>query len=252
MASADSLVAIFEAITQNLERDQSSLNHLDRGNGNSGDNMVHNFQLVTSTLRKVTAQGGQQDVGAALGQAAQVLRDDGKGATAPIYASGFQDAATQLQGKSSFSLSDLMPLLQALLGGMQKANNSKPGEGSMLDAIVPGVMGYLDAKNNGQSEMEAILSGLLGSRRGANSTAGASTGYGQSAGRDTTGQIDPGAAGAASMLEGMFGALLQSAMRSQAQGQAQQQAPAQPAQPAQQPSTASTVIDILGSLFGGR
>jgi dihydroxyacetone kinase-like protein len=247
MASADSLVAIFEAITQNLERDQHSLNKLDRNNGNSGDNMVHNFQLVTSTLRKATSQGGQSDIGAALGQAAQVLRDDGKGATAPIYASGFQDAATQLSGKSSFSLDDLMPLLQALMGGMQKANSAKPGEGSMLDAIIPGVMAYMQAKQGGQSEMEAILSGLLSSRRGATSTAGAATGYGQSAGRDTTGQVDPGAAGAASMLEGMFGALLQSAMRSQAQ-----QTPAQPAAQAQQPSAGGTILDVLGSLFGNR
>jgi dihydroxyacetone kinase len=247
MASADSLVAIFEAITQNLERDQQSLNKLDRDDGDSGDNMVHNFKLVTNTLRKATGRGGQADIGAALGQAAQVLRDDGKGATAPIYASGFQDAATELKGKSSFSLDDLMPLLQALLGGMQKANSAKPGEGSMLDSIIPGVMAYMEAKNNGQSEMEAILSGLLGSRRGATATAGASTGYGKGAGRDTTGQVDPGAAGAASVLEGMFGALLQSAMRSQAQGR---QAPAQAGTPAQQP--AGGILDVIGSLFGGR
>src|SRR5688572_829938 len=145
MASSDSLVAIFEAITQNIERDQQTLNKLDRDDGDSGDNMVHNFRLVTNTLRKATSQGEQADIGAALGQAAQVLRDDGKGATAPIYASGFQDAAGELSGKSSFSLDDLMPLLQALLGGMQKANSAKPGEGSMLDAILPGVMGYMEA-----------------------------------------------------------------------------------------------------------
>ncbi len=240
MASADSLVAIFEAITQNLQRDQHSLNKLDRDDGDSGDNMVHNFELVTGALRKATGGGGQADIGDALGQAAQILRDDGKGATAPIYASGFEDAATQLKGKSSFSLDDLMPLLQALLGGMQKANSAKPGEGSMLDAIIPGVMAYLDAKKGGQSEMEAILSGLLGSRRGATATAGSSTGYGRGAGRDTAGEVDPGAAGAASMLEGMFGALLQSAIRGQAQGQPAGQQPA------------GGILDVIGSLFSGR
>lgn len=243
MASAESLVAIFEAITQNLQRDQHSLNKLDRDDGDSGDNMVHNFQLVTSTLRKVTGQGGETDVGAALGEAAQSLRDKGKGATAPIYASGFEDAATELKGKRDFSIDDLMPLLRALLGGMQRANTAKPGEGSMLDAIVPGVMAYLDAKNSGQSELEAILSGLLSSRRGATATAGASTGYGKGAGRDTAGEVDPGAAGAASMLEGMFGALLQSAMRGQAQG-----GKAAPGQAPQAPG----VLDVLGGLFGGR
>ncbi|NTW02974.1 MAG: dihydroxyacetone kinase subunit L [Oscillochloris sp.] len=248
MASADSLVAIFEAITQNLQRDQQSLNKLDRDDGDSGDNMVHNFQLVTETLRNAIGQGGQTDIGTALGQAAQVLRNSGKGATAPIYASGFQDAATELKGKDSFGLDDLMPLLQSLLDGMQKANSAKPGEGSMLDAIIPGIVAYLEAKNSGKSEMEAILSGLLNSRRGATATAEASTGYGKGADRNTSGEVDPGAAGAASLLEGMFGALLQSAMRSQSQKQAPAQAE-QPTQPTQQPSAASTIIDILGGLF---
>nr|WP_154653402.1 hypothetical protein [Oscillochloris trichoides] len=43
MASTESLIAIFEAITQNLQRDQQSLNTLDRDNGDSGDNILHNF-----------------------------------------------------------------------------------------------------------------------------------------------------------------------------------------------------------------
>ncbi len=122
MASTESLIAIFEAITQNLQRDQQSLNTLDRDDGDSGDNMVYNFALVTQTLRKVITQERVADVGAALSQAAQALQEQGKGATAPIYAAGFQDAASELKGKDSFDLGDLMPLLQALLGGMQKAN----------------------------------------------------------------------------------------------------------------------------------
>ncbi len=248
MASTESLIAIFEAITQNLQRDQQSLNTLDRDDGDSGDNMVHNFALVTETLRKVITQDGQTDVGVALSQAAQILQAQGKGATAPIYAAGFQDAASELKGKEGFDLGDLMPLLQSLLGGMQKVNQAKPGEGSLLDAIVPGVMAYLEAKKGGQSDLEAILSGLLSSRRGATATAGAATGYGKGSGRDTTGEVDPGAAGAASMLEGLFGALLQSALRTQNQAPT----PTQPTPPAQQPSTTSMILDMLGGLFRGR
>ncbi len=109
-------------------------------------------------------------------------------------------------------------------------------------------MAYLEAKNGGQSDLEAILSGLLSSRRGATATAGTATGYGKGAGRDTTGEVDPGAAGAASMLEGLFGALLQSALRNQNQAPV----PAQPAPSSQQPSTTSMILDVLGGLFRGR
>lgn len=252
MASAESLVALFEAITANLERDRDDLNQLDRDDGDSGDNMVANFQLVTSTLRRSVgpAQGGNADLGAALSEAAQVLRENGKGATAPIYAEGLDEAAGKFQGKSGFQLDDLLPLLEGMLGGAQRANSTQPGEGSLLDVLLPGVLAYMQGKRDGQGDLEAILGALLSVRRGANSTSRSSRGYGKGESRDTRGEIDPGAAGAASLLEGLFGALLQSAVRGQG-NPAGRSAPA-PAPDQRAPSSSDMIIDVLGGLFSQR
>ena len=276
MADARSLVAVFEAITQNLEQDRHDINQLDRDDHDTGDNMANNFRLVTETLQKQVGQGGQQvDVGAALGQAAQVLRDDGKGATASIYAQGLQEAAGKLQGQSSFSLTDLLPLLEGLLGGAQQAGATK-GQGGLLDVLLPAIGSYSQAKRGGQGDLEAILGALLETRRGANSTAHSSNGHGRASGRDTSGEVDPGAAAAASLLEGLFGALLKGGLQGGAQaGQGNQpsqsggstagkyggpsnlpDAPpaASDAQPTSQPaqSAGNPILDILGGLFGGR
>jgi dihydroxyacetone kinase-like protein len=286
MADARSLVAVFEAITSNLEQDRDDINQLDRDDHDTGDNMVANFRLVTETLQKQIGEAESADVGLALGQAAQVLRDNGRGATAPIYASGLDEAAQKLRGQSSFALEDLLPLLEGLLGGAQRAGagqGEQAGQGSLLDVLLPAIGSYSRAKRDGQGDLEAILGALLETRRGANSTARSSSGYGRASGRDTAGEVDPGAAAAASLLEGLFGALLKGGLQSQAGGalprgaepgmgqmggsaggkyggpttlpdvseaDAQRLPPVD--SPAQPRGSGNPIIDLLGSLFGGR
>lgn len=276
MAQADSLVALFEAMTQNLEQDRGQLNSLDRGDGDAGDNMAANFRLITDTLAQTLARSGENaDVGDALAVASRTLRKNGQGATAPIYAQGLSEASKRLAGQTSFSLEDLLPLLEGLLSGSRKASGRKQGEGSLLDVLLPGIMAYVMAKRGGQTDLDAILTALLNLRRGANSTAESPTGYGSSSGKDTTGQVDPGAAGAASLLEGLFGAILRQAMQQGGGGLPGMGGASQPsagqakfpgrkapdvqlgddeqdqAAPLPLPSLPGGLGDLLGSLFGG-
>jgi dihydroxyacetone kinase len=175
-----------------------------------------------------------------LQQAAQTLRQQGRGATAPIYAQGLEEASQRLKGRSGFTLDDLLPLLEGLMRGSQQASGMLQGQGSMLDVLLPGILAYMQAKQAGQSDTQALLTALLSLRRGANSTAAAPKGFGRAEGTDTTGRIDPGAAGAASLLEGLFGALLNGALR---QGQP-------PAQTAPPQTPGGDIGDLLGQLFG--
>jgi len=50
MTSANSLVALFEAMTQNIEYDRTQINSIDRSDGDAGDNLAGNFRLITDTL----------------------------------------------------------------------------------------------------------------------------------------------------------------------------------------------------------
>ncbi|MFN8570136.1 MAG: hypothetical protein U0Z44_21950 [Kouleothrix sp.] len=104
MTSANSLVALFEAMTQNIEYDRTQINSIDRSDGDAGDNLAGNFRLITDTLAAALGQAGADaDIGQALGQAAQVLQQNGK---APVRRSTHRlaDAAQRLAGKTNFTL----------------------------------------------------------------------------------------------------------------------------------------------------
>lgn len=243
MADAKSLVALFEAMTENLERDRPDLNQLDRDDGDSGDNMVNNFRLVTNALQQQINTGAGSDLGAALAQAAQVLRDNGKGATAPIYAQGLDQAASNLAGRSDFSISDLQPMLEGLLGGAQQSSGAAPGQGTLLDVLLPAIGAFSQAKKNGDGDLDAILTALLEARRAANHTAQSPQGHGRASGRNTQGEIDPGAAGAASLLEGLFGALLKGALNQGGNAAGSNEPAAQPA------ASGNPIFEMIGNLF---
>lgn len=225
------LAQLWKTIASNAAEDRSYLNDLDDiGNGNAGDNYQSNMQLVANTLER-ELQGGQGDVGRALLTAAQTLRSDGRGATAPVYASGLADAGQRLLGRSGLSATDLLPLLEGLLNGAQGSSAIPQGSGGLLDALVPGVLGYLGAKQRGASDTEALMDALTNARRGTYSTRRESPPVESFGQRDTRGQIDPGAAGIGSLFEGLLRGFLQQQTQPQQAQQPQQQFPPQPELP---------------------
>jgi hypothetical protein len=232
------IAQLWRTIANHAADDRSYLNELDDiGNGNAGDNYQSNMQLVANTLER-ELQGGQGDVGRALLTAADTLRSQGRGSTAPVYASGLADAGKRLLGRSGLSASDLLPLLEGLLNGAQGSSTIPQGGGGLLDALVPGVLGYLGAKQRGASDMDAMLEALTNARRGTYSTRRESPPVESFGQRDTRGQLDPGAAGVGSLFEGLLRGFLQ-------QQPSQPAAPAQPQQPSQPPRSRD------GGSFGG-
>ncbi|KPL88140.1 DAK2 domain-containing protein [Herpetosiphon geysericola] len=201
------LTDLFAEITNNLADERDSLNALDGvGDGDAGDNMVSNFETITKTLRQNEGQGS---VDKALRAASHALRTSGKGPTAPMYANGLDQAANDLAGKTSFGVNDIMKLLGGLLGGVQNTPGVKQqGEGGILDGLVPGVTTFMQSRNNGKSTLEALMDGYKASQRGAYGTSQQGSGFGLFGNNDTSGKIDPGAAGASSLLGSLLQTLL--------------------------------------------
>lgn len=204
---ANALADVFESITQNMRQDQQMLNALDDdGDGDAGDNMVANMDTIAQALRQV--EGRDMTVDQMLQYAGQTLRQQGKGATAPLYANGLDQAARNLAGKQSFSLEDLAGLLSGLAQGIQNTPGVKQGEGGLLDGLIPGVTAFLESRKGGKSMIEALLAAFMASQRGAYQTSSADKGFGSAASKSTKGRVDPGAAGASSILGGLLDSLL--------------------------------------------
>jgi dihydroxyacetone kinase-like protein len=184
---------VFSSVADQLRRDRDRLNDLDKpgGNANHGDNMVANFDLIAEELRRDPSG----DAGERLRRAASRLQHEGKGRSAKLYAEGLMDASQGLSGQQGLGLDDLLPLLQGLLGGVQRSTDAQPGQGTMLDSLLPGIMGFAQARGSGRSDMDAIMEGLGAAMRGSNQA------YRRSSGEE---RQDPGAASGASVLEGIF------------------------------------------------
>jgi dihydroxyacetone kinase-like protein len=194
---------LFGSVTNTLESQRGYLNDLDRvdGNGNHGDNVVDNFRLITESLRRDHELEAQEQ----LRRAAGVLQQNGRGATANLYAEGLRRAAQEVPpGSQQIDLQSLMPLLQGLLTGVSTNTQAQPGQGPLLDALWPGIQGYLSARQSGQSNSQAMMSALSAAMMGSRQMYRQPAMFGNSRRQPSQGWLDPGAASAVSVLEGIF------------------------------------------------
>ena len=101
---------IFNVALQGMMSKRQLVNDLDGYNGNHGNNMVVNLDLITKAL-KAQPDRNPSD---ALAYAANQLRTEGQGGTSQYYTKGLEQAAQRLEGHSSVSQGDVMDLLQTL------------------------------------------------------------------------------------------------------------------------------------------
>jgi dihydroxyacetone kinase-like protein len=196
------LADVFGSIVNQLQADQGQINAVD-ANGNHGSNMLHNFQLVANTVNGLR----NQDAGTQLRQAATVLQNQGRGSTAGLYANGLLQAAQNLQGKSGVGANEVMPLIQGILGGVQQKTNAQPGQGTLLDTLLPAVTTYASARSAGSSNASAITSALGAALSGSQRTYQQPPQYGNLATQAVLPRTDPGAVSASSVLHGLFNSL---------------------------------------------
>ena len=172
MPSNLDLSKIFSAVTQTLAENQTTLNKADEYNQNHGDNMVDIFNLISGAVGKAP----QGDVASGLSLASELLGDK-KSGSAAMYAKGLAQAAEYFQGQD-LDASQLMPLLQTLLGGGE-ASVSK-GPGGLLDSLVGSLGGedgldlgdilsagaaFMESKESGDSNLEAAVDALIASSK---------------------------------------------------------------------------------------
>jgi hypothetical protein len=166
------LVKLFSAVASTLEENQQALNQADQYNQDHGDHMVEIFQMITGAL-KDTPQG---DVSGGLKKASKLLSEKDSGSAA-MYAKGLAQAAKYFKDQN-LDASQLMPLLQTLLGGGE-ASVSKDA-GGLLDSLVGSLGGedgldmadiltagaaFLQSKQQGDSNLEAAVDALISSSK---------------------------------------------------------------------------------------
>jgi len=172
------LGSLFNVATQALAANQSSLNQADAENQNHGDNMVQVFNMISQAMAGQKGASPSQQ----LNQASQYLAQNGTSGSAQVYSQGLAQAAQQFQGQRAVTPDNAMMLVQSLLGGGQPS--APQGGGDLLGALLGGRqsapqgssqdqsgldlgdllnagMTFMNAKQQGQGNLQAGLSALL-------------------------------------------------------------------------------------------
>ncbi|MGQ0604186.1 MAG: hypothetical protein ACT4QE_21090 [Anaerolineales bacterium] len=157
------LGSMFNAALQNVNSNRAEINALDGANGNHGDNMVHNLQVVTQAMQGQKGAPSKQ-----LRAAAEQLQTNGKGSTGQCYAQGLAQAADQFQGKRALNQNDIGALLQSVMGNVpvKPSANMKPRpEDDPLTSLLGGMMGS-GAPQSAMGGSGDPLASLLGAALG--------------------------------------------------------------------------------------
>lgn len=186
------LGSLFNAASQALAANQSSLNQADVENQNHGDNMVQAFNMISQVMANQQGASPSKQ----LRQASEYLAKNGTSGSAQVYSQGLAQAAKQFRGQSSVTPDNAALLIQSLLGGGGQApqggadllgsllgggQQSSPG-GDLLGTLLSGGqstpsnqqqsgldmgdllnagMSFMNAKQQGQDNLQAALTALM-------------------------------------------------------------------------------------------
>lgn len=162
------LVKVFSAVANTLQENRQDLNQADEYNQDHGDHMVEIFQLITGAVKEAP----KGNVADGLKNASKLLTKKDSG-SATMYAKGLAQAAEYFNDQD-LDVSQLMPLLQAMLGGGEASVSKSPG--GLLDSLVGSLGGedgldmadilsaganFLQSKSEGDSNLEAAVDALI-------------------------------------------------------------------------------------------
>lgn len=141
------LSSLFENALQFMAENRQAVNDLD-DNGNHGDNMVENVQLIIDSLQSRKSK----PPATALKHAGKVLKKKGRGGTSQYYARGLEQAAREVKGRKSLEQGDVMTIVQSLLGSIPTQGH--PKKTTPEDSVLTQVLGLLGGQQAAQSAPE--------------------------------------------------------------------------------------------------
>jgi hypothetical protein len=171
------LSSLFKVATQVLAANQKNLNKADTYNQDHGDNMVQVFDMISQAVEGQRGKSPSRQ----LAHASQYLSENGKSGSAHVYAQQLAQASQQFKGQSGVTPDNAMMLIQGLLGGGQQSASqsgedllstllgggqpaqqaSQDQDGFDLGDLLNAGMTFMNAKQQGQSNLQAGLAALL-------------------------------------------------------------------------------------------
>ncbi|MEO1286392.1 MAG: dihydroxyacetone kinase subunit DhaL [Chloroflexota bacterium] len=195
--NSQQLHTMIKQVAETIAKHQRELNTLDSalGDGDHGTGISTAFSAAVDDLDELE----NPDVMTVLKTTASALMNRMGGASGALYGTFFLKAALSAKGKSSLNKDDVDALLQAGLEGVKQRGKSDVGDKTMIDALSPAVLAFVDADDLASGWQSASQA----AKTGANSTIDLVAKHGRAkfAGERSKGHMDAGAKSIALMFE---------------------------------------------------
>jgi len=208
MIGSQELAAMIRRAAADIKANVDELSRLDSatGDGDHGSAMLRSMTAARKAVDEADPAASPKDV---LHQAGWGVMSEAGGCTGPLLGSllmglgeGFGDASA-LDGPGTAAA------FEAALAGVQKQTKAKPGDKTMMDALVPAVAAMRQAADAGAGPGEILAAAAKAAGEGAEATKTMQARFGRARnlGERSIGSIDAGAKSMSILLAGFAAAV---------------------------------------------
>ena len=139
MLNARTLSRIFSSISELMEQNRDYLVRLDQvnGDGDLGISMDDGFRAAAAFFAESLESGEETDLGRLLRRGGKVLNEAAPSSLGTILAFGLMGMAKRLRGNQEVDVIAAVGALDAGVQNMMDKAESRPGEKTIIDALVP-------------------------------------------------------------------------------------------------------------------
>ncbi len=203
----DQFVSLLRSAAAEIRANHALLSQLDSfgGDGDHGTTMLRAMSCLEKAIDSCSARSIQtllHEVGWA------IMGVDG-GATGPLLGTFFMSMAEPAAGKQQLNESELASLFEAGLAGVQRQTKARPGDKTMMDALIPAVAALRQSADARNALPVVLQDAAAAARAGAAATAQLQARFGRAKnlGPKSIGHADAGATSIALIFKGFADAL---------------------------------------------
>ena len=189
----EQVVCWLEGMARILEDNRDFLVELDAaiGDADHGINMDRGFKAVVRRLPDLRGQ----DIGTVFETVGMTLVSTVGGAAGPLYGTFFLRMGAKGGRRVEVAAQDFARMLQAAVEGVMERGKARPGDKTMVDALVPAVAAFSSRIAEDEELREALAAAAAGAESGMKATIAMQARKGRASylGERSIGHQDPGA-----------------------------------------------------------
>jgi len=189
----EQVVCWLEGMARILEDNRDFLVELDAaiGDADHGINMDRGFKAVVRRLPDLRGQ----DIGTVFETVGMTLVSTVGGAAGPLYGTFFLRMGAEGGSRVEVAAQDFACMLQAAVEGVMERGKARPGDKTMVDALVPAVAAFSSRIAEDEELREALAAAAAGAESGMKATIAMQARKGRASylGERSIGHQDPGA-----------------------------------------------------------